>query len=215
MKRTRSTRSLASMNNNYAPSASSPPWEREDINQVPHLDRKSPALSNVELEALPSLWATRTYTVSNARPQGHTKSASTQEPINRWPVEPPLTAPAPPQPRGPHVDIPPAPKSEPNLPSFAKSPTTSPESQSSTCPTSSFGSPRPEEAVQGLPGTMSSNRDDRVKNRARSGSHRSDLPERPTRIRRWKTVMKEIFTYRPVDESQFSPVVERHWAEED
>ena len=219
----------------YVDSTPLPPWEKDDINQVPYMDGASPSLSNAEREALPSLWATRTSTVSGTRPALHADTShssgscyyspgSPESYSSPWKVKTPLTAPPIPVSRyETPIYVPPGPKSAPNPPCFVKAPPTPPDSLArSSTTTSSYSSPRPKQTTTAMPGTMSSrNARDRTPSRTRTGSssrepytRKHDKRGRMPFGRRWKLVFKDMFTRDPVDDSQFETIEDRHWTDE-
>ena len=203
-----------------------PPWEKEDIAQVPYMDSSSPSLSDAEREALPALWAARTNTAAPARPRADTESKSatstnygslpfSEERRNPWGLTTPLTAPPPPRPYETPVYIPPGTKSAPNPPSFAKPPPTPPDSESWSYTTgSTSGSPQSKQGTTALPGTMSSRNTQAKAHQPRPSVTRSETRKRQTRLQRWKSAFKEIFTHHSVDESQFERIQERHWTDD-
>ena len=202
-----------------------PPWETAQAAQVPYMDGTSPALSNAEREALPSLWATRTNgtNITHHMDNPSTRYARGRKQTsfdssghgNPWGVKTPLTAPPPPEPYHTPIYIPPAPKSEPHPPAFVmRAPPTPPDSVSTTT-ASTFDSPPSQHAVAALPGTMAArNTQTRTPTRSRALPSVTESRKKRSRIRRWRLAFKEMFTYHPVDDSQFERIEDRHWTEE-
>ena len=207
-------------------STSLPPWEKENIAQVPYMDSTSPSLSSTEREALPELWAAHTNITSQPRPKVDRDARSTNnstyrsvayphERGNPWGVITPVTAPPPPRPYETPIYIPPGPKTAPNPPAFVRAPPTPPDSESSSSKSESMaGSPETKTGMAVLPGTMSSRKaTDRVQH-GRPTAFYEDVRRQPTRLQRWKSAFKDVFTNRSVDESQFERITERHWTDE-
>lgn len=169
-----------------------PPWEQRTFARVPYMSPSAPPLTQVERQALPSLWATREAT-GNERPQrqgsfDHGNVAASVEEPNLWnrkgssTTRPPLTAGHPPVPlsSAPYetqVQIPFGPKSAPHLPSFVKAlpspPHSTTPSRSSTKSSADqsrthYPSPPPQPVVTAMPGTMSAR--ERTPSRSRKGS---------------------------------------------
>ena len=211
-------------NNDYD---SIPPWEKGHIAQVPYLDASSPSLSNAEREALPSLWAASTNTTTtppHPRLDTNTKTtsrtvhrsvASSDNQSNSWGVKTPLTAPPPPVPYETPVYIPPGPKSEPHPPTFVKAPPTPPDSESWSYKTdSTTGSPKSNKEIEVLPGTMSARNTEPRAHRTRTASSTRQSRKRATRMQRWRSAFKDLFTHHLVDETDFERIEDRHWTEE-
>ena len=192
----------------------------------------SPQLSDAEREALPSLWATRSGTVRRPRVgttsrnptrRDHDHAVSSDQNSNSRSVKTPLTAPQPPAPYETPVYIQQGPKSEPNPPKFVvrTPPTihalpTPPDSDGSWCATSASGSisPQSKQPTSALPGTMTS-RSTEGRTRSRNKTGHSGRPSRKlSRMQRWRSVVKEMFTHEPVDESQFEHITDCHWTDE-
>ena len=107
--------------------ANIPPWEMQNMAQVPYMGSTSASLSPVERAALPALWAARSNTATHLRADSAattssrglsrtTSAASTAQTEDR--VRTPMTAPL--FAANKPVYIPAGPRTEPTLPSFVK-----------------------------------------------------------------------------------------------
>lgn len=97
-----------------------------------------------------------------------------------------------------------------NPPRRPSSPTAGSLRRSSTTTTSTCASPREALFVTALPGTMSTGDARNTTTLSEPSSQR-----RRTLAHRCKSAVKEMFTHRPVDESQFERIKSRHWAEDE
>lgn len=205
-----------------------PPWEKDHIAQVPYMDSASPELSNAEREALPSLWATRTTTLTTSRPRletssQHSRSTShfrVDSPDESWRMRTPLTAP-PPLPPAPYetpIYIPPGPKSAPSPPSFVKASSTPPDSLSQASRSTSasiISGHHPRPIITALPGTMSTRTAPKSpSSRIRTEGAGREIRKRKTRRGRWIAALKDLFSSDPVDETQFERIEDKHWTDD-
>lgn len=205
-----------------------PSWEKDHVAVVRYMESSSPELSSTEREDRES------NTIGNdaIKVQYARKYAKFLQPpedaITPIQVDTPLTAPPLLSASKAPVYVPPAPKTTQSPPNFVKArspphplpPPPDKSSLPSTAATSASGSPQSDKAVTALPGTMSSRNarersraGERSGTRARTGSKRA-AQRKPTLVRRWKSIFKDIFTYHPVDESQFERIEDRHWTDD-
>lgn len=92
-------------------------------------------------------------------------------------------------------------------------PATPPDSvdEKSLASTNKSLSPYSKQVVNVLPGTMSA-RNGRSKSSARQrAERRKKSSNKPTS---WKTVLRQLFSRDPVDETQFEKIEDRHWTDE-
>lgn len=92
-------------------------------------------------------------------------------------------------------------------------PATPPESfsEKSISSTDKSSSPTSKPIVHVLPGTMAARH---ARSRASSRQRSDRQKTKPTKAHRWKVVFREIFTKKPVDETMFEKIEDRHWTDE-
>lgn len=100
-------------------------------------------------------------------------------------------------------------------PSYARAlPATPPDStdeKSVDDTTSKSSASSPKQAVSVLPGTMAArNNKSKSSHRRRSGQQQKKKPTKPG----WKVAFRSIFARRPVDETQFVKIEDKHWTDE-
>lgn len=234
-----------------------PPWEQRNVTRVPYMDRNAQPLTSAEHLALQSLWAANEQdepALVRPRLHGHgPRSFDNGCPLPRhdrqdaWSIPtpktaPPFTAARPPPPLPANVPrhlqmIPQAPRSAPQLPSFAQMPPTpTPDSFSlsrsssrgsstakSASRSESISSPRtsprlPQHTIPSLPGTMSARESvlppKRSSRPTRDERAKQEKPDAAPLGKRFKLAMKDIFKRAPIDESQLEHISDRHWTDE-
>ncbi|THV99745.1 hypothetical protein D6D23_00122 [Aureobasidium pullulans] len=122
-----------------------PPWEVSDIPRVPHISSSAPPLSRAEMEALSSLWATRT-------PPDHSSNSQSDERFQ----DTAFAAPSPPS----RTDTGSWSERKPSLTDSARGISPQPSQHRHMSPANdhidAYASPNGRPQVVALPGTMSS-----------------------------------------------------------
>ena len=181
--------------------ATLPPWEKEDIAQVPHLASSSPKLSCAEREALPILWAARSNTVSGNRPSAnaHARSAASSPSCPAYDAVRPQTSDRP-------------------FHRVAQSPASPQDNESwYSTPTPASDSPPAKHEISPMAGTMSS-RDTHVKSTTRKtnggGMDSRHRRSNSTRLQRWGSVVKHMFIHHAAQDGELERIETRHWTDE-
>lgn len=202
-----------------------PPWERGTVVQVPYLDASARSLSSTERDALPSLWAAQARTVSGSTGQADShmryrstssqrRDRSSDDCIDFEGRKALLTT------RSPRLcDAPqyvaPGPKSTPCPPTYLKPPPTPPDSDLGSCGTASTTDSPPSRSEEKPLPTVPSYVESHCSSPPRKPSSTQESHRPGSRLQRWKSAFKEMFTHRPVDESDLVHIsAHRHWTED-
>lgn len=187
-----------------------PPWEVSDLPQVPHISSSAPPLSKAEMQALPSLWATRT---TSATPPSAELDGSFQD--SRCPASSPPS----------RTNTGTWSERKPSLADSARA-TPPPEHRHMDPAYESVHGPAPptnRQAVVALPGTMSSRSNvgqsriansDKVPNNRRHKKGSKDPKQSTPLGHRFKSAVKDLFRKETVDDREFEQIGERHWSED-
>lgn len=189
-----------------------PPWEVSDIPRVPHISSSAPPLSKAEMEALSSLWATKTSP----------EHSSNREVDERFP-EPAFSAPSPPS----RNDTGSWSERKPSLTDSARGFSPQPSQHRHLSPANdhvdAYVPPNGRSQVVALPGTMSSrsslgqphmhnSKKSSNKRQHKKGSKGSK--ESAPIGHRFTSAVKDLFRREAVDDRQFERIGERHWSED-
>jgi hypothetical protein len=209
MNRDRSPSSAASTPG-YIGAKRIPPWELSDIPRVPHMQSAAPPLSKTEMEALSSLWSTRTT------PDHHHRNSDMDE-------------------RSPDSAFSaPFPSSRTDTGSFSGRKPSLTDSASAMSPQSSKHrnmSPghghvhenfpqSGHQQVVALPGTMSSRstisqpHPTDTKRPSNKRHHKKGNKESVPIGHRFTSAVKDLFRREPVDDRRFEHIGDRHWSED-
>jgi hypothetical protein len=187
-----------------------PPWEFPDIPRVPHMQSAAPPLSKTEMEALSSLWSTR------STPDHHHRNSDVDE---RSP-DSAFAAPLPPS----RTDTGSFSGRKPSLTDSARA--MSPQHSERRNMSPGHGhvqehaprASRPQ--VIALPGTMSSRSTSSqpqpidTKRPSNKRHHKKGCKESVPIGHRFTSAVKDLFRREPVDDSHFERIGDRHWSED-
>lgn len=188
-----------------------PPWEVSNLPRVPHISNSAPPLSKAEVDALSSLWATRTTT-------DHQSSEMDQ----RFP-DSAFAAPSPPS----RTETGSSSARKPSIADSARTTSPQPSEHRHMSPAynhvyeNDHSSSR--QQVVAMPGTMSS--------RSVPSQHHPINSKRPSNKRqhkkspkgtkesvpighRFTSAVKDLFRREPIDDSNFERIGERHWSDD-
>lgn len=189
-----------------------PPWEVSEIPRVPHIQSAAPPLSKAEMEALSSLWSTR------STPDHHRN----YDVDGRFP-DSAFAAPSPPS----RTTTGSFSGRKPSLTDSARAVSPQPSEHRNMSP----GHGRVHEHVPSasrqqvvaLPGTMSSrstvsqphpNDSKRPLSKRQHKKGSKDLKESVPIGHRFTSAVKDLFRREPVDDSHFERIGDRHWSED-
>ena len=210
---------------------SSPPWERSATMQVPFTNANTATpLSAAERHALPALWSARSNSLSSG-PEPRRQHSQLQRSLSISecsPTEPPSEPWKTSQnvPYETQVFLPPTINTAASAPPFVMSPTrlpgrpapplTPPDSARSKSLDSTDVGP----VVNAFPGTMST-RPGTTNPKSHRGkcccehSEADCRPETDKLGKRLKSAFHGMFKRKPVDDSEFIKIGEKHWADDD
>ncbi|CAD0112881.1 unnamed protein product [Aureobasidium uvarum] len=193
----------------YTGSKPLPPWEVSDIPRVPHIASAAPPLSKAEMEALSSLWASRTT------PDRH-RSSDVNE---RFP-ESAFSAPSPP----PRTDSGSSSGRKGSLADSARAISPQPSEHRTMSPAyghvQEYVPPTGRQQVVALPGTMSSRsthsqpHPTNSKRPSNKRQQKKGSKESPPIGHRFTSAVRDLFRREPVDDSHFERIGDRHWSED-
>lgn len=205
-------------------SASRPSAEQRSP-RMQYISKPSPALSSIEQGVFPDHWGVRPEYPSHYQiespirdrgPDAWALPASPRESKGPARAALPFNTKADDVPYERYIDVPHTQGPAPSPPWFshAASPSLDETPRSSTI-TSIESRPAPlESPVTPFPGTMTS-RDERKSAPRKHTSSKKHSQRKLSLAHRCKAMVKDIFTHRPVDESELDRIESRHWTEED
>jgi hypothetical protein len=186
-----------------------PPWEVSDIPRVPHMQSAAPPLSKAEMEALSSLWSTRTT-------PDHHRNSDVDE---RFP-DSAFAAPSPPS----RTDTGSFSGRKPSLTDSARALSPQPSEHRTMSPghghLHEHVPQTGRQQVVALPGTMSSRSASSQphptdsKRSSNKRQHKKGSKESVPIGHRFTSAVKDLFRREPVDDSHFERIGDKHWSED-